>query len=84
MYEIETWENKQKYGYLGFYLIKNNIYENIPDSWKQKPKHLVKKDTIIKVIEYKDRNVYEEQFNTNSYWFKRNQLIPIKNIKNNE
>ena len=32
MYEIETWENKQKYGYLGFYLIKNNIYENIPDN----------------------------------------------------
>jgi hypothetical protein len=85
MYEIETWENKRKYGYLGFYLIKSDIYQDIPESWNQKPKLLVKKNTIIEVIEYKDKNVYEEQFNTNTYWFKRNQLIPIKNnIKNNE
>ena len=84
MYEIETWENREKYGCLGFYLIKNDIYQDIPKSWNQKPKLITSKGTIVQIVKYKYRDVYEEQFHTKGSWFKRNQLIPIKNIKNNE
>ena len=72
-----TWDERKKYGYLGKYIVNKDIYQYIPKSWNQKPKLETAKGTIIEVVQYKDRNVYEEQFHTKSRWFKRNDITPV-------
>ena len=72
-----SWEERKKYGYLGKYIVNKDIYQYIPKSWNQKPKLETAKGTIIEVVKYKDRNVYEEQFHTKSRWFKRNDITPV-------
>ena len=75
---VVSWQEREKYGCLGNYIINNDIYQDIPKYWKQEPKLLFKKGTLIKVVEYKDRNVYEDQFVTLSgFWFKKHQITPV-------
>lgn len=73
---MDKWTERKRFGYLGKYYVNRDIYEDIPKSWNQKPKLLVAKGTVIEVVEYKDRNVFEEQFHTKGLWFKRNQITP--------
>lgn len=62
----------------GKYIVNFDIYEEIPKNWKQKPKILHKKGDIVSIVEYKDRNVYEEQFiMACGRWFKKHQITKI-------
>jgi hypothetical protein len=74
---VVYWAEREKYGCLGKYIVNKDIYQYIPKSWNQKPKLETAKGTIIEVVEYKDRNVYEEQFHTKGRWFKRNDITPV-------
>jgi len=73
-----SWDERKKYGYLGKYIVNKDIYQYIPKSWNQKPKLETAKGTIIEVVQYKDKNVYKEQFHTKDRWFKRNDITPVR------
>lgn len=74
---VVSWAEREKYGCLGKYIVNKDIYQYIPKSWNQKAKLENTKGTIIEVVEYKYRNVYEEQFCTKGRWFKRNDITPV-------
>ena len=76
--EEVSWTEREKYGYLGKYIVNKDIYQELPESWNQKPELVIAKGTIINVVEYKDRHVWEEQFCTLGKWFKRKDIVPIK------
>ncbi len=76
-----TWKEREKYGCIGHYVVNRDIYHDMPSSWKQVPKLKHKKGTMIKVVKYKYRDVFEEQFHTNLWWFKREQITPISTTK---
>jgi hypothetical protein len=76
--EEVSWIEREKYGCLGKYIVNKDIYQELPESWNQKPELVTAKGTIINVVEYKDKHVWEEQFCTLGRWFKRKDIIPIK------
>tara|TARA_R110000782_G_scaffold184668_1_gene274996 strand:- start:231 stop:431 length:201 start_codon:yes stop_codon:yes gene_type:complete len=59
----------------GKYIVNFDIYFENPYG-KQELK--CKKGDVVEIVEHKDRNVWEEQFITNSgKWFKKNQITKI-------